>query len=139
MVALNPSTGKRSDSTIRSIASRNGGPIEAPTIVKRGNYYYLYVSFDYCCRGASSTYRIMVGRSTSVTGPYLDRNGRDLNAGGGTEILATHDSVIGPGHQDVFTDVDADVLAYHYYTSSGAALLGINLLAYDGQGWPYAY
>ncbi|MFD7654254.1 arabinan endo-1,5-alpha-L-arabinosidase [Actinosynnema sp. NPDC059797] len=139
MVALNPSTGKRSDSTIRSIASRNGGPIEAPTIVKRGNYYYLYVSFDYCCRGASSTYRVMVGRSTSVTGPYLDRNGRDLNSGGGTEILATHGSVIGPGHQDVFTDVDADVLAYHYYTSSGAALLGINLLAYDGQGWPYAY
>nr|WP_228122586.1 arabinan endo-1,5-alpha-L-arabinosidase [Saccharothrix syringae] len=139
LVQLNPSTGKRLDGTIRSVASRNGGPVEAPTIVKHGGYYYLFVSFDYCCRGASSTYRVMVGRSTSVTGPYLDRGGRDLNSGGGTEILATHDAVIGPGHQDVFTDVDGDILAYHYYTSGGASLLGVNLLGYDSSGWPYAH
>jgi beta-xylosidase len=37
----------------------------SPVIVKRGNYYYQYVSFDLCCRGAASTYRVMVGRSTT--------------------------------------------------------------------------
>lgn len=137
MVALNPATGLRSDSTLRSLAGRNGGPIEAPNIVKRGSYYYLYVSFDYCCRGASSTYRVVVGRSTSVTGPYVDRFGTALTSGGGTEVLAGQGSVHGPGHQDVLADVDGDVFFYHYYTDTGASRLGINLLALDSAGWPY--
>ncbi|MBB5801532.1 arabinan endo-1,5-alpha-L-arabinosidase [Saccharothrix ecbatanensis] len=137
MVALNPSTGKRSDTTIRSIAGRNGGAIEAPNIVKRGSYYYLFVSFDRCCQGASSTYRVMVGRSTSVTGPYRDRNGVAMTSGGGTEILAGQGSVHGPGHQDVFGDSDSDIIVYHYYANSGASLLGINLLTFDSAGWPY--
>jgi arabinan endo-1,5-alpha-L-arabinosidase len=137
MIALNPSTGLRSDSTVRSIAGRNGGPIEAPNIVKRGSYYYLFVSFDWCCRGAASTYRVMVGRSTSVTGPYVDRAGRALTSGGGTEILAGQGSVHGPGHQDVLADRDGDVLVYHYYADNGASLLGINLLRLDSAGWPY--
>ncbi|MET9225728.1 arabinan endo-1,5-alpha-L-arabinosidase [Lentzea sp. NPDC003310] len=137
MIALVPSTGLRADSTLRSIAGRGGGPIEAPTIVKRGAYYYQFVSFDYCCRGAASTYRVVAGRSTSVTGPYVARDGTALTSGGGTEILAGQGSVHGPGHQDVLADVDGDVLVYHYYTDSGASRLGINLLAYDSAGWPF--
>ena len=139
MVALNPATGKRADSTIRSIAGRGGGAIEAPYLVRHGDYYYLWVSFDLCCRGASSTYRIMVGRSTSVTGPFVDRNGTAMTAGGGTEVLAGHGSIHGPGHQAVFTDTDADVLVYHYYADNGAPLLGINLIDYDSAGWPFVY
>ncbi|ANZ41600.1 arabinan endo-1,5-alpha-L-arabinosidase [Lentzea guizhouensis] len=137
MVALTPSTGLRSDSAIRSIAGRNGGAIEAPNIVKRGSYYYLFVSFDLCCRGAASTYRVMVGRSASVTGPYVARDGTALTSGGGTEVLAGQGSVHGTGHQDVLTDVDGDLLVYHYYTGTGASRLGVNLLAYDSAGWPY--
>ncbi|WP_083752221.1 arabinan endo-1,5-alpha-L-arabinosidase [Saccharothrix sp. ALI-22-I] len=139
MVQISPSTGKRADSTIRSIAGRGGGAIEAPTIVKRGSYYYLFVSFDLCCRGASSTYRVVVGRSSSITGPYVDRSGRAMTSGGGTEVLAGQGSVHGPGHQDVFTDTDSDVMAYHYYTDSGASRLGVNWLAYDSAGWPYLH
>lgn len=141
MVALNPSTGKRSDNSILSIASRpdtSDGAIEAPYITRRGNYYYLWVSFDRCCAGAASTYRTMVGRSTSVTGPYVDRNGRAMTAGGGTEVLASHGSIHGPGHPAVFTDSDADVLVYHYYADNGAALLGINLIRYESD-WPVIY
>lgn len=137
LVALNPATGKRSDSTIRAIAGRGGGAIEAPNIVKRGSYYYLFVSFDRCCQGAASTYRVMVGRSTSVTGPYTDRGGVAMNSGGGTEILAGQGSVHGPGHEDVLADNDGDVLFYHYYADNGTSLLGINLLAFDSAGWPY--
>jgi arabinan endo-1,5-alpha-L-arabinosidase len=136
MVALDPSTGKRSDSTIRSIAGRGGGAIEAPNVVKHGSYYYLFVSFDLCCRGASSTYRVMVGRSASVTGPYTDRNGVAMTSGGGTQILAGQGSVHGPGGQDVLTGGSGDVLVYHYYAANGAAMLGINTLAYDSAGWP---
>jgi arabinan endo-1,5-alpha-L-arabinosidase len=139
LVALDPATGKRSDSTIRSIAGRNGGAIEAPTIVKRGSYYYLYVSFDRCCQGASSTYRVMVGRSTSVTGPYVDRNGTALTSGGGTQVLASHGDIHGPGHQAVLADSGGEVLVYHYYANNGASLLGMNRIGYDSAGWPFVY
>jgi arabinan endo-1,5-alpha-L-arabinosidase len=139
MVQLNASTGKRADTTIRSIAGRGGGAIEAPTIVRHGAYYYLWVSFDRCCQGAASTYRIMVGRSTSVTGPYTDRNGTPMTSGGGTQVLAGHGGIHGPGHQAVFTDTDAEVLVYHYYADNGAARLGINLIGYDAAGWPFVY
>jgi arabinan endo-1,5-alpha-L-arabinosidase len=139
MIALNPATGLRADGNLISLAGRNGGAIEAPNIVKRGSHYYLFVSFDYCCRGASSNYRVVVGRSTSVTGPYLDRSGRALTSGGGTEILAGQGSVHGPGHQDVFGDTDHDILVYHYYADNGASLLGLNWLGWDSAGWPYVH
>ncbi|WP_250031355.1 arabinan endo-1,5-alpha-L-arabinosidase [Paractinoplanes maris] len=138
-VALNPSTGKRSDSTIRAIAGRNGGAIEAPFLFKHGGYYYQWVSFDRCCQGAASTYRIMVGRSTSPDGPFTDRAGIAMNSGGGTQVLAGHGSIHGPGHQAVLADTDADVLVYHYYADNGASRLGINLIGYDAAGWPFVY
>jgi arabinan endo-1,5-alpha-L-arabinosidase len=138
-IAINPSTGKRADTTIRGIAGRNGGAIEAPTMFKHGNFYYLWVSFDRCCQGAASTYRIMVGRSTNPNGPFTDRNGTAMTAGGGTEVLAGRGSIHGPGHQHVFADTDSEVLTYHYYTDSGASRLGINLIGYDAAGWPFVH
>lgn len=139
MIEINPSTGLRSGSTLLSVAGRNGGAIEAPVIVQRGSYYYLWVSFDRCCQGASSTYRVMVGRSTSVTGPFVDRNGTAMTAGGGTQVLASHGNIHGPGHQAVLADTDGDVLVYHYYANNGASLLGINRIGYDAAGWPFVY
>ncbi|ARQ67595.1 arabinan endo-1,5-alpha-L-arabinosidase [Streptomyces marincola] len=139
LVELNPATGKPAGGTLHSIAGRGGGAIEAPTIFKRGGYYYLFASFDTCCQGAQSTYRVMVGRATNVTGPYRDRNGVAMTSGGGTEILAGHGNINGPGHQDVFADADNDILAYHYYANDGRSLLGINWLGWDASGWPYVH
>jgi len=140
MIPLDPNTGKRSGSNLISIAARpnNGGALEAPYITRRGNYYYLWASFDKCCQGASSTYRVMVGRSTSVTGPFVDKAGVQMMSGGGTEVMASHGSIHGPGHQAVFTDTDADVLVYHYYANDGTSMLGINLIRYDND-WPVVY
>lgn len=141
IVALDPATGKpAANSNLISIASRpnNDGAVEAPYITRNGGFYYLWVSFDKCCAGADSTYRIMVGRSTSVTGPYVDREGRQMMQGGGTQMMSSHGSIHGPGHNAVFTDNDADVLVYHYYTDTGLAQLGINLIRYD-DGWPVIY
>ncbi|GAA1398188.1 arabinan endo-1,5-alpha-L-arabinosidase [Catellatospora coxensis] len=142
-VRLDPATGKRSttDTAVRALAQRQtaSGAVEAPFVYRRGGYYYLFTSFDLCCRGASSTYRTMVGRSTSPTGPFTDRNGTALTSGGGTQILAGHGSVHGPGHPAVLADNGQDVLFYHYYTDSGAARLGINLLGWDSAGWPFVY
>ncbi|KAF5328660.1 hypothetical protein D9619_011678 [Psilocybe cf. subviscida] len=136
MLTVSPSTGKPTNSNLYSLANRpnNGGAVEASSIYKYGNYYYLFTSWDKCCQGTSSTYNIRVGRSTSVTGGYKDKNGVDLTAGGGTLVLGTHGSVVGPGGQDVFTDGDGPILVYHYYTSSGSKL-GINRLDFSS-GWP---
>lgn len=48
---------------------------------------------DYVKPGTSSTYNIRVGRATSVAGPYVDASGVSLLNGGGTLVLASHDSV----------------------------------------------
>lgn len=138
LIEIDPATGLRSGTAMHSIASRSAG-IEAPDIIHRGGYYYQFVSFDACCKGAQSTYRVAVGRSTSITGPYVDRNGTRMTSGGGTEVLAGRGSIHGPGHSAVLADTDGDVLFYHYYTDSGAPQLGINLLGWDAAGWPYVY
>lgn len=140
MIRIDPKTGKRTGSDFHSLAARpaNGGAVEAPVIVYRNGYYYLWVSFDSCCRGADSTYRIMVGRSKSITGPYVDKSGRDMMQGGGTQMMASHGSVHGPGHNTVFADGDGDVLVYHYYRNDGVAQIGINRLRYDN-GWPVIF
>jgi arabinan endo-1,5-alpha-L-arabinosidase len=143
MIRLDPATGRRStsDNAVLAIAQRTaaGGAVEAPFVYRHGSYYYLFVSFDRCCQGASSTYRIMVGRSTSVTGPYTDRNGVAMTAGGGTQVLAGHGSIHGPGHQAVLGDSAGDVLFYHYYADNGASFLGINPIGWDAADWPFIY
>lgn len=141
MIRIDPSTGKRlaGDGTLYSIAQRpSPDAIEASSIYPHGGYYYLFVSFDYCCRGTSSTYRIMVGRATGPTGPYIDQNGVAMTSGGGTQILGTHGNVIGPGGQTVMHDSDGDVLVYHYYAAnmSGTAQLGLDHLSWGSNGWP---
>ncbi|KAF5018353.1 hypothetical protein F66182_9669 [Fusarium sp. NRRL 66182] len=141
LIELDPATGLRRGNSMTSIAARPdaGGALEAPFIYKKNGFFYLWMSFDSCCRGADSTYRIMVGRSTNIQGPYVDRAGRQLMQGGGTQVLARHGQIRGPGHNAVFADNDADVLVYHYYDATrGDARLGINLLRYEN-GWPVAY
>ena len=75
----------------------NWQAIEAPFIIHHGKYFYLFVSFDLCCRGTRSTYRIMVGRSRKATGPYLDADGKQMIDGGGTQVLAGNSRWLGPG------------------------------------------
>ncbi|KAJ6466416.1 glycoside hydrolase family 43 protein [Mycena sanguinolenta] len=134
--ALSSSTGKPSSTAVTSLSTRtaDNGAIEASVIYKFGSFYYLFSSWDICCDGTSSTYNIRVGRSSSVSGPYVDQSGVNLLNGGGTLVLASHDNVIGPGGQDLYLDTDGTVMVYHYYTSAGT-FLGINLLDFSS-GWP---
>jgi hypothetical protein len=120
--------------TLFSIANRSGG-IEAPTIILRNGYYYLFVSVGFCCRGVDSTYQIRYGRATSITGPYLDKSGVDMLQGGGTLLDAGNTRWIGPGGQDI---QGTSIIARHAYdsTDNGAPKLLINTLSWDSQGWP---
>ncbi len=140
LTRLDPETGLRSnrDRTIYSIASRNGGAIEAPFVIKRGRFFYLFVSFDQCCRGVESTYKIKVGRSEKITGPYKDRSGRPMMKGGGTLVLAGYGRYRGPGHNAVLSEKGRDWLVHHFYDAQhdGAPTLQIRPLLWDSDGWP---
>jgi arabinan endo-1,5-alpha-L-arabinosidase len=136
---LDAATGMLSaeDTQLYPIASRGGGAIEAPAIVRRGDFFYLFVSFDLCCRGLDSSYKIMVGRSERITGPYLDREGRPLDDGGGTPVLQSAGRYHGPGGQHVLVDDGAFRLVHHYYDGEerGAPKLRIVDLRW-ADGWP---
>ncbi|HEY7883407.1 MAG TPA: family 43 glycosylhydrolase, partial [Cellvibrionaceae bacterium] len=88
------------------------GPVEleAPFIFKQNGYYYLFISLGKCCRGAESTYHLAVGRSKTVTGPYIDREGTDLAAGGGTVVLKGNAKWPGLGHNSAYTFDGKDYL-----------------------------
>ncbi len=140
MRRLDPKTGRLSsqDSRLYSLASRGGGAIEAPSIVQRGAYFYLFVSFDACCRGADSTYKIMIGRSKTITGPYVDRDGLPMQKGGGSLLLEGHDRVRGPGGQTVRNDHGTFRMIYHYYDGDvfGEIKFLIQTLSWTSDGWP---
>ena len=144
MRRVDPSTGKLSttDTTMYSLASRPreeplGGSIEGAFLVKHGGFYYLFASFDRCCRGALSTYNVRVGRSDKITGPYVDREGKPMAEGGGTILIeSTTGPWRGPGHEAVFADNGRDYLLFHAYPSEGrGSSLFISTMAWEN-GWP---
>jgi arabinan endo-1,5-alpha-L-arabinosidase len=142
LVEADPRTGKpRSGAAAQPIARRPGSTaVEAPFLVRRDGCYYLFLSFDLCCRGIRSTYNIRVGRAKRVEGPYLDRSGTPLMEGGGTLLLATEGRVIGPGHCAVLRERNRDLLVHHFYDgeADGIPTLQVRPLTWDRDGWPSA-
>jgi arabinan endo-1,5-alpha-L-arabinosidase len=139
MIAIDPATGKQlaSNKTVTTIASRGGGAIEGPSTLRHGAYYYLFAPWDKCCDGVNSTYRTMVGRSTSPTGPYLDEAGRNLTSSGGTQVTGTYGRYVGPGGGSPFHDGRRDWFALHYYdrNRNGGAILQLREILYAEDGW----
>ena len=140
LMELDPATGKRLDAKSPLISLARSEAIEAASIAKHEGEYYLFVNWGICCRGTNSTYEIRVGRSQKITGPYLDRDGKDLRDGGGTEFLASEGRFIGPGHASVLCSGADEYVSFHFYDGDrrGAPTLGIRRLTWDDQGWPMA-
>lgn len=115
------------------------GAVEAPFLVRRGQYWYLFVSFDFCCRGPNSDYKIAVGRSKKITGPYVDKEGKPMTDGGGTIVLQHGDGQWrGPGHCAVFSEAGQDYLVFHaYHFQTGRSELKIAAIQWK-DGWPAA-
>ena len=111
---------------------------EGAYLHQHGGYYYLFLNYGGCCSGLNSTYNMRVGRSTSVTGPYLDKDGIALNGGGGTTIYESTGRFIGPGHAGIFQENGRYWLSHHYYdgVSNGAPTLGVRELTWSADGWP---
>jgi arabinan endo-1,5-alpha-L-arabinosidase len=130
--------GKRDGPDLFSIATRNNTAVEAPHLLYRDGYYYLFESVDSCCQGSNSTYKIMVGRSNSITGPYSDRDGLALLSGGGTLVLQGGERFRGPGHNAILHVGDDYYNVYHSYDADddGVPTLRIAPLSFDDSGWP---
>jgi arabinan endo-1,5-alpha-L-arabinosidase len=118
-------------------ADPGDGAVEAPFIYKKGNYYYLFVSYDYCCRGERSDYKVMVGRSEKVTGPYVDKEGKRLDQNGGTILLQGGTEWAGVGHCGVHLIDNKDYFVAHAYVKAenGASKLIVRTLSWT-DGWP---
>lgn len=137
LIELDPATMKpKSGATMHSLATRPNTAIEAPYIVYKNGYYYLFASIDHCCQGANSDYKIIYGRASDITGPYYDKNGVSMMNGGATIFDAGNGRWVGPGGQSL---LGTYAIAHHSYDAynNGAATMMIKNLYWDSNGWPY--
>lgn len=114
--------------------------IEAPFIFKHDGWYYLFVSWDYCCRGSKSNYRVAVGRSKTVDGPYVDRDGNDMREGGGTPFFeGDKQQFEAAGHCAAYHINGEDIFICHGYSIAhkGASILVRKSIRWSADGWPY--
>jgi|HubBroStandDraft_4_1064222.scaffolds.fasta_scaffold40643_2 arabinan endo-1,5-alpha-L-arabinosidase len=142
---IDAATGEiRSGSTTYHLAERGPGvandPIEGSSVVYENGYYYLFVSWDYCCESnpAQSNYKIVVGRGTSPNGPFFDQSGVDMAAGGGTILFEGDATWAGPGGQTAYIDAtDGDLIVFHalLLSQNGLDYLFVRSLSWPN-GWP---
>lgn len=122
------------------LADKNPGDaaLEAPFIFKKDSWYYLFLSWDLCCRGEESTYKVVVGRSKTVEGPYFDREGKNLFHGGGSLVIQGNENWYGAGHCSVYNFAGEDHLFLHAYDAKdeGRSKLKIRTIRWSDDGWP---
>lgn len=138
LIELDPNTGERVKGNKELDIAID---CEATDLIYRDGWYYLLGTHGTCCDGVNSTYNIVVGRSKSVTGPYIDNVGRDMFHGGGKMVIAAGDRVCGPGHFGrTIIDEGVEIMSCHYeadFERSGRSVLGIRPLLWRN-GWPVA-
>ena len=144
MIRLDESTGKQSssDNTVYRLASRNGSGIEGPSLIEHNGQYFLFTAWDVCCKMGSelnqNTYKTAMGRSDNITGPYIDRSGKELTNGGGTILMERYGRYYGPGGGEAFKDLNRIRFVHHYYNSksNGAPTLHVRDLVFTEDNWP---
>ena len=114
---------------------------EAGEMMYNDGWYYLLATHGTCCSGVNSTYEIIVGRSKSPTGPYVDNVGRDMIHGGGKLLLASEPRRIGAGHFGRFiVSEGVEKMSFHFegdLDRSGRSVLAMRPLMWKN-GWPVA-
>ena len=137
LTQLDPQTGLRAQGQgVYPVAWNHS--IEASCLTRHDKFYYLFVNWGTCCQGTNSTYEVRMGRATQVTGPYYDRNGKDLEDGGGSKFLVSTGRFIGPGHIGILKDGNTIWFSYHYYdaATSGRSRLAVGKLGWTTDEWP---
>jgi arabinan endo-1,5-alpha-L-arabinosidase len=139
VVELDPKTGKRVNPN--ETPANIGINLEATTMIYRDGWYYLLGTHGSCCRGADSGYNIRVGRSRSVTGPFVDDEGILMIQGGGKLLIGSGGRVVGAGHFGLI-DLGDGVQKFSMHWEAdldrgGASVLDIRPLLWK-DGWPEA-
>lgn len=138
LIELDPKTGERVKGNIEKDIAID---CEASDLIYRNGWYYLLGTHGTCCDGVNSTYNIVVGRSKSVEGPYIDNVGRDMYQGGGKMVIAAGNRVCGPGHFGrTVIDEGVEIMSCHYeadFDQGGRSVLGIRPLLWKND-WPVA-
>ena len=150
IIPLDKRTGKpKPGATPRSIAYRpapEGGdnPVEGAFIFEHAGWYFLFASYDYCCKKEASNYYVAAGRSRSVTGPYVGRDGKPMMEGYGTAVIVERPwgstNWRGPGHCGLMHDAGRDLIVYHAYNVAHQSRPTLRLaeLTWTDDGWPLA-
>jgi arabinan endo-1,5-alpha-L-arabinosidase len=142
LVQLDPQTGKQIAQESKLLSLAYNESIEASFLCRHDDYYFLFVNWGSCCQGPKSTYNIRVGRSKTVTGPYLDKAGLDMLHRGGSLFLATTNGpLIGPGHASTLNAQGKEWLTSDFegdLRMDGKATLAIMPLRWNADGWPEA-
>ncbi|MFS2518018.1 family 43 glycosylhydrolase [Bacteroides xylanisolvens] len=120
-----------------------GRAFEGTNIYKKGKYYYLFASINNCCDGINSRYKVVVGRSEKLLGPYVDRKGKDMLDNSWELVLeGDGETFFGPGHNSIIIPDDAgtDWMIYHSYVKENGAVGGrlgmLDRIVWSADGWP---
>lgn len=120
-----------------------GRAFEGTNIYKKGKYYYLFASINNCCDGINSRYKVVVGRSEKLLGPYVDGKGKDMLDNSGELVLeGDGETFFGPGHNSIIIPDDAgtDWMIYHSYVKENGAVGGrlgmLDRIVWSADGWP---
>ena len=129
---------KRERSPYLDDAEPGDAALEAPFIFRKDDMYYLFVSWDYCCRGENSTYKVVVGKSEKATGPFLDKEGKSMAKGGGSLVIEGNENWAGAGHNSAYTFDGKDYFVFHAYDANdkGHSKLKIAEIQWTEDGWP---
>jgi arabinan endo-1,5-alpha-L-arabinosidase len=118
-----------------------GSAFEGTYIHKKDEYCYLFASVGTCCEGVKSTYRLVVGRSKSLFGPYLDKSGKDMMDNGYSVVIASNERFAGNGHCSEIVQDEAgnDWILYHGVdvTNPRGRVLLLDQVKWDDEKWPY--
>lgn len=153
LIELDPSTGKPKEAgfgkriAARDMASEDGA-VEGPYIIYNEQFkkYYLFVSYD----SLFEDYNVRVARADSITGPYVDFNGRDMTDTMfepqfevGTKLMGGYkfgedEGWVAPGHNSVLKDGEDYYIIHH---ARGEAdknwpYLHVRRILWTEDGWP---
>ncbi|HEX8500005.1 MAG TPA: family 43 glycosylhydrolase [Pyrinomonadaceae bacterium] len=109
-----------------------GDLVEGPSIVRRGGWFYMFYSGNFCC-ARECNYAMGVARAKALLGPW-EKNPAN-------PILAGNDAWRCPGHGTVVDDGRGrDWLLYHAYHPKDFVYVGrqalLDEVTWGADGWP---
>ncbi len=119
-----------------------GDAFEGSHLFKHDGKYYLFASIGKCCEGDDSTYMVVVGKSDSPTGPFIDKQGKTMMRNHFSIVINGNDICRGPGHGSaIATDDNGDTWYLYHGFVKGKSKEGrmgwLDKILWDENGWPY--